>query len=46
MNGAGARITIILSETVGVGIRKGQDRRLAHSCGLVVLLVAITMSLM
>lgn len=33
MNGAGARIAIILSETVEVGIRKGQDGRLAHSCG-------------
>jgi hypothetical protein len=46
MNGADARITIILSETVEVGIRKGQDGRLAHSCGLVVLPVAVTMSLM
>ena len=46
MNGAGKRIIIILSETVEVEIRKGQDGRLAHSYGLVVLPVAITMSLM
>jgi hypothetical protein len=46
MNSAGAQIIIILSETVEVGIRKGQDGRLANSCGLVVLPVAITMSLM
>jgi hypothetical protein len=46
VSGTGVRIIIIPSETVEVRIRKGQGGRLAHSCGLVVLPVAITMSLM
>jgi hypothetical protein len=46
VNGVGARIIIIPWETVEVGIGKGQGGRLAHSCGLVVRPVAITMSLM